>query len=69
MRYAELVRKLSRLGVEFYREGRGGHEIWWWPEAGLKTTIPRHSTREMAKGTLARILRDLGLKAEDIEGV
>ena len=69
MRYGELVRKLRRLGVEFYRQGKGSHEVWWWPEKRLKTTIPRHPTREIAPKTLASILRGLGLKQEDLEGL
>ncbi|MBF8286822.1 MAG: hypothetical protein HW393_636, partial [Dehalococcoidia bacterium] len=31
MRYSELVRKLRRSGVEFYRQARGSHEVWWRP--------------------------------------
>ena len=69
MRYSELTRKLSRLGVELYREGKGAHEIWWWPERSLKTTIPRHTSREIAAGTLAKMLRDLGLTQDDIAGL
>ena len=69
MRYSELTRRLRRLGVEFYREGRGAHEIWWGPERGLKTTIPSYPTREIATGTLAKILKDLGLTQDNIAGL
>ena len=67
MRYAELVRKLRRLGVEFYRQGKGSHEVWWAPATGRRATIPNHPGREIKKKTLAAILRDLELKEEDLE--
>jgi predicted RNA binding protein YcfA (HicA-like mRNA interferase family) len=66
LRYAELVRKLRRLGIELYRQGKGSHEVWWWPEKRRRTTIPRHPKREIAPGTLKKILSDLGLKEEDL---
>lgn len=69
MRYAELARKLRRLDVEFYRQGRGSHEVWWHPATGRRATIRNHPGREIKKGTLASILRDLALKEEDLEGL
>jgi predicted RNA binding protein YcfA (HicA-like mRNA interferase family) len=67
LRYAELVRKLRRLGVEFYRQGKGSHEVWWDPATGRRTTIPNHPGREIKKKTLATILRDLELREDDLE--
>jgi len=61
MRYGELIRKLQRLGIEFRRQGRGSHEMWWNPSTRRYTMIPNHPTREIAKGTLASILKDLEL--------
>ena len=67
MKYSELALKLRRLGLEVYRQGKGGHEIWWWPERRTKATIPRHPSREIAAGTLKTILKHLGLTMEDLE--
>ena len=67
MRYSELVRKLRRLGVEFYRQARGSREVWWHPPTGKRTTIPNHPRKEIKKKTLAAILRDLDLKEKDLE--
>ena len=67
MRYGELARKLRRLGLEIYRQGKGSHELWWWPEKNRRTMIPRHPTREITRKTLASILRDLGLTEEDLK--
>ena len=66
MTYAELMRRLRRLGIAFRRQAGGSHEIWWNPEKKLYTVIPRHPTREMRKGTLAKILEDLGLTPDDL---
>ena len=69
MRYSELTRKLRRLGIEFRRQARGSHEVWWDPRRKLYTLIPYHRSREIKKKTLATILRDLGLKEEDLESL
>jgi predicted RNA binding protein YcfA (HicA-like mRNA interferase family) len=55
--------------VEFYRQGKGSHEVWWDPATGRRTTIPNHPGREIKKRTLATILRDLELKQEDLESL
>lgn len=69
MKYSELTRKLRRLGIEFRRQSRGSHEIWWDPRRELYTLIPKHPGREIKKKTLAAILRDLGLTEEDLRNV
>jgi predicted RNA binding protein YcfA (HicA-like mRNA interferase family) len=68
LKYSELTRKLRRLGVEFYRQAKGSHEKWWWPERGLQTTIPNHPGKEIASGTLRKILKDLGLTEDNLVG-
>ena len=60
MTYRVLTRKLRKLGCEFARQGPGSHEIWWNPMNRRFTTIPR-GRGNIAKGTLAAILRDLGI--------
>ena len=52
------------MGVEFRRNARGSHEVWWDPSTSRYTIIPNHPRREIARGTLARILKDLGLTEE-----
>lgn len=66
MTYSELTRQLSRLGVVFRRQAKGSHEIWWHPGRKVYTLIPNHRGREIKKGTLAKILRDLGLSEDDL---
>ncbi|MCR4407234.1 MAG: type II toxin-antitoxin system HicA family toxin [Anaerolineae bacterium] len=68
MRYHELIKKLRHLDCEFVRQAGGSHEIWHNPHTGGVTVIPHHS-REIAKKTLNKILRELGLKPEDLQGI
>lgn len=65
--YRELAAALRRCGCEFRREAQGSHEIWWRPAKRLYTTIPRHSGT-IDTGTLRKILRDLDLSPEDVQG-
>jgi predicted RNA binding protein YcfA (HicA-like mRNA interferase family) len=67
MDYRKLVRRLRQLGYELYRQAAGSHEIWWHPETRRRTTIPNHGSKDIPKGTLSRILRDLGLGLEDLQ--
>ena len=69
MNYAELTRKLRSLGCGFRRHAKGSHEIWWHPERRLYTVIPHHGKQDIAKGTLAKILRDLGFTQDDLDKV
>jgi predicted RNA binding protein YcfA (HicA-like mRNA interferase family) len=66
MTYAELTRRLGRLGIEFRRQARGSHEIWWHPRRKLYTVIPNHPGKEIRKATLSKILRDLRLTEGDL---
>ncbi|MBI4331400.1 MAG: type II toxin-antitoxin system HicA family toxin [Chloroflexi bacterium] len=68
MTYSELTRKLKKLGCEFRRQAKGDHEIWWRPERKLYTSIPHHTNKEIATGTLNAILRDLGITMKDLAG-
>jgi len=67
MRYGELTRKLRRLGVVFRRQAGGSHEIWHNPSNKRYTVIPHHGNRDIRKGTLGKIVKDLGLAREDLD--
>ncbi len=69
MTYRVLTRKLRRLGCEFLRQAPGSHEIWWNPQNRSFTTIPHHADKDIPQGTLAAILRDLGLTREELDEV
>jgi predicted RNA binding protein YcfA (HicA-like mRNA interferase family) len=53
--YREVTRKLRKLEFEFYRSGKGDHEIWVNAQSKQKTTVPHH--REIKEGTLHNILK------------
>jgi len=67
MTYRVLVKKLHKLGCQFVRQAPGSHEIWWNPQNRSFTTIPRHGSKDIPKGTLAAILRHLGLSREHLD--
>ncbi|MCL6643288.1 MAG: type II toxin-antitoxin system HicA family toxin [Candidatus Bipolaricaulota bacterium] len=69
MTYRELTKKLRGLGCEFVRQGPGSHEIWWNPANRRFTTIPRHEGRDMPRGTMRKILRDLDITLEELRRV
>ncbi len=60
MKTAELKKLLKELGAEFLRRGTN-HDIWINPENGKTTRIWRHA-KEVPKGTLNQIFKDLGYK-------
>ncbi|MEM7760060.1 MAG: type II toxin-antitoxin system HicA family toxin [Cyanobacteria bacterium P01_A01_bin.40] len=59
----DVTRKLKKLGFEFYRTGKGDHEIWLNSDNKLRTTVPHH--REIKKGTLRNILKQAQIEVED----
>lgn len=69
MKYAELARKLRRLGCYPTRFGAGSHEIWRTPGTGSQIPIPYHRAKDIGPGLLARILHGLGIARDDFNDV
>ena len=67
MKYAELVKKLRRLGCEYVRPGPGSHEIWANRRTGQAAPIPYHRTKDIGPKLQARILRQLGIGRQEFE--
>lgn len=63
-KYRQVVKRLKSFGFEFYRQAKGGHEIWYNPETGKFTTIPNHPG-DLPEGTLKAILKQAGVAVED----
>ncbi len=61
--YRGIVKKLKKLGFEFYRQASGSHEIWYSKSTKLFTTIPNHSG-DMPEGTLRAILKQANISIE-----
>ncbi|MBV8338985.1 MAG: type II toxin-antitoxin system HicA family toxin [Candidatus Eremiobacteraeota bacterium] len=58
-----MVRVLQRIGFVIARQ-QGSHVLM--RRGSLRTVIPMHAARDIPKGTLARILRDINLTADEL---
>jgi len=65
VRPREVVRVLERLGFRRIRQS-GSHAVYQHPD-GRWTTVPIHPGRDVPKGTLHKILRDIGLTPDEFE--
>ncbi len=63
-RYRDIVKRLKELGLQFDRQARGSHEIWFNPATQCYTTIPNHPG-DMPEGTLRAILKQAGIAPEE----
>lgn len=57
MKYSELERKLKELGCYFLKNSKNGHPIWINPRTKDLIKMGHHKNKEVAEGTLAKILR------------
>lgn len=57
----ELVKILKKEGWHLYRNG-ANHDLYRHPVKKNQLVIPRHGSKEMAKGTYNSILKAAGLK-------
>ncbi len=67
MKYAELTRKLRRLGCYCTRYGAGSHEIWRNPDTGKQVPIPYHRSKDIGISLLTRILRELEITRDNFD--
>lgn len=63
--YREVVSVLKQLRFEFYRQGKGSHEIWRRISDGRHTTVPHHKGKIIKRKTLKAIICDAGLTVEE----
>ena len=62
MNSKELKKHLAKQGCRFETQGGGSGHIWAM-RGNRRTILPMHGSRkELPKGTVNRILKDLGLK-------
>lgn len=61
MKVSELLKILKKDGWHLYRNGRS-YNLYRHSEKSGQIPIPRHGSKELAKGTEERILKDAGLK-------
>jgi predicted RNA binding protein YcfA (HicA-like mRNA interferase family) len=65
LRPHELIRALERMGFRRMRRSPGGHLRYVHPD-GRRTTVPMHKGKTLGRGLLRKILRDIGLGAEEL---
>jgi predicted RNA binding protein YcfA (HicA-like mRNA interferase family) len=65
MKYEQVVKRLKKLGFTFYRQGKGSHELWVRSEDGKVVPIPKHKGKDIKKGTLGAIIREIGVSLDE----
>jgi predicted RNA binding protein YcfA (HicA-like mRNA interferase family) len=62
----ELIRALEKLGYSCTRKSKGSHFRYKHPD-GRKTTVPVHKGKDISRGLLRKILRDVDISVEELE--
>jgi len=65
LKYGELIKKLKKIGFRSYRSGKGSHELWVRDEDGKVIPVPKRKGKEIKKGTLRGIIREIGIDLEE----
>jgi len=59
----EIIRVLEKLGFRKIRQS-GSHAVFHHHD-GRWTTVPIHKGKDIAKGTLSKILKDIGISYDE----
>jgi len=62
----ELIRALERLGFSCTKKSKGSHFRFKHPD-GRKTTVPVHKGKDISRGLLRKILRDIDTSVEELK--
>jgi predicted RNA binding protein YcfA (HicA-like mRNA interferase family) len=62
----ELIQALEKIGFTRTKKSRGSHFRYKHPD-GRKTTIPFHEGKDIGRGLLRKILRDVNLSVEELK--
>ena len=63
----DVIRSLEKLGFKRIRQS-GSHAVFHHSD-GRWTTVPIHKGKDVAKGTLHKILKDIGLSYEEFKKI
>jgi len=63
----EVVRVLEKIGFRLIRQS-GSHAVYRHPD-GRWTTVPVHPGKDVAKGTVRKIIKDVGITVEEFESL
>lgn len=68
MKYREVANKLLKLGCqEIKRRSGGAHRKWYNSTNGKVVPVPDWGSKDIKKGTLRHIIRQLGLDWEEFK--
>jgi len=67
LRPREVARALERMGFILARTTKGSHSRYVHSD-GRRTTLPMHEGKTIGRGLLRKILRDVGITAEELHG-
>jgi predicted RNA binding protein YcfA (HicA-like mRNA interferase family) len=59
---SEIIRKIKKYTNCYIIRHGAEHDVWINPDTGISFTIPRHSSKEVKKGTADSIYKAAGLK-------
>ncbi len=65
LNYQEVTRRLRKLGFRFYRRGKGSHELWVRDADGRVVPVPHYRGKNIRKGTVGAIIREVGVSVEE----
>ncbi|MCI0697597.1 type II toxin-antitoxin system HicA family toxin [candidate division KSB1 bacterium] len=63
--YQEVIQRLRKLGFHFYRHGKGSHELWVRDTDGRVVPVPHHRGKNIRKGTVRTIIREVGVSVDE----
>jgi predicted RNA binding protein YcfA (HicA-like mRNA interferase family) len=63
--YQEVIQRLRELGFRFYRHGKGSHELWVRDTDGRVVPVPHHRGKNIRKGTVRTIIREVGVSVDE----
>lgn len=63
--YRDITRRLRKLDFRFYRQGKGSHELWVRDSDGLVIPVPHYRGKNIRKGTVRAIIREIGVSVDE----
>lgn len=63
--YHDIIRRLRKLGFRFYRPGKAPHEVWVRDEDGRVIPVPHYKSKNIRKGTVKAIIREIGIGVDE----
>ena len=66
MKTSELIRIITRYGTCRLLRSGSKHDIWINTTTGRRFLVPRHPSKEIPTGTARKIMKDAGVKEDEL---